>query len=174
MKENSNRLPFNWHNPIGYLTALAFQCTLLLNGLRYMAVMMTLAVASYLFVMKIFDNTISDMRSFNKCAKTKRQQHRTSKLLSQWICAHSETKKFSKINTAHLDMLMITFQIFSRLIGEFSNLYETVLAAVFAGSTVAMCFAMLMIQMQIVEYIYFSINLIRIEIFTITSQLILF
>lgn len=46
----------------------------------------------------------------------------------------------------------ISFQIFSRLLDKLSYLYETILLAVFAGSTAAMCIAMMMIHMEIVEY----------------------
>lgn len=48
------------------------------------------------------------------------------------------------------------FQLFSRLIGEITRLFETVLTAVFAGSTMAICIAMLMIQMEMVEHFLYN------------------
>lgn len=44
--------------------------------------------------------------------------------------------------------------MFSRLTREFSYVCETILTAVFAGSTVAMSIVMLMIQMEMVEYLF--------------------
>lgn len=96
--DNMNRLPFNWKNPIGYLIAVALECTLLLNPLRYMATMMTIGFAIFVFAIEFSSTIVDDMRALNKCAKVKRsQQKHIHDLLSHCIDTHSDVKKFSKL-----------------------------------------------------------------------------
>lgn len=90
------------------------------------------------------------LRSINESARNgqiqQRQQHQlfvTCTLLSKFIRTHSDARKFSEMCNVWTEQFrLISIHLF-RLINEFSYLYETVFMAVFAGSTIAMCIAML-------------------------------
>lgn len=139
--------------------AVALECVLLLNPLRFLAIMMSLGFANYVFVVEATYYTIDELHSLNECAKAERsqkEQQHNYELFSKLICMHSGAKEFRKIFATQLhvcmDKTLILFRIFLRLIRNISYLYETILTSVFAGSTAAMCIAMMMIHMEIVEY----------------------
>lgn len=148
------RLPFLWRNPIGYLITVAFECMLLLIPVLYMAVLMTSAFAIHVFVIEFTEDAISNMLSLNQYAKTERSQQRQQYLfntLFKFIRAHSDAKELNSTKF-NLSQSYYSFWVSFRLIGKFSELYETVLQAVFAGGIIAMWIAMLMIQIEIVEF----------------------
>lgn len=89
---------------MGYLIAMALECMLLLNPLRYMAIMMTVAFAIYVFAIEFVDEILDDIRSINKCARVKRSQQQQKQkkkhmhdLLFNCIETHSDVKKFCNI-----------------------------------------------------------------------------
>lgn len=79
---------------------------MLLNPLRYMAVMMTLGFAIYVFGIEFTKDASNDMHAFNEYAKRERSQKRQrqeqqqlllSELFSKCIGSHMDAKEFSKI-----------------------------------------------------------------------------
>lgn len=101
------RLPFDWKHPIGYLFAVAFQCMLILNPLRYIACILSLEFANYVFTSAMSKEMINDLRTLNESTKAsqsqkqqqqqQQQQLNTFQLLTKFIRTHSNGKQFSKI-----------------------------------------------------------------------------
>lgn len=95
--KNIIRLPFDSKNPIGYSIALALECTMLLNPLRYLAVLVTLGFANYKFAKEIANDAIDYIHLFSECAKARRPQQKQQQymieLLSHWVCIHSDAKE---------------------------------------------------------------------------------
>lgn len=157
MWNHFERLPFDWKNPVGYLIAVLCQCTLLINAFRYVACLMTLGIASYIYTFKLLDEALRILPAINdsvKKSKTHQQQQHTFKLLVNFIRLHADIKQLSELHSIsmadqcwrYIFVLIYDF----RLVREGTYLYDVILTAAFAGSTVAMCISMLMIEMEMV------------------------
>lgn len=91
----SNRLPFDWKNPIGYLIAVAVQLQIHLIFFRYIACFFTLVCAQLMFVFSVVKDIKGELNRFNEIARTKKTQCRSMKQLSEIISIHISLKELS-------------------------------------------------------------------------------
>lgn len=100
LKKNSDRFPFNWKSPIGYLIAVALQFQMGFLPLRYMQCFLNFAIAAFLFSFSTVKDFKNDIIRFDKIAKSK---HKTQlaimgKLNELGICSMNLRKLGSLIH----------------------------------------------------------------------------
>lgn len=121
--------------------------------MRYMACFLTLALGGYLNSIILAQDVTSNIKSFDADRKKmSKPRIRMIKKISDLINLHSAAKQFSRAaiilrNEANIHRAFSHF----RIIGSFSRLYATTITALFAGSCIAICLAMLMIKVELVE-----------------------
>lgn len=149
------RLPFNWRDPIGYSMAVSLQIIIASYPFRYLACFVTFALGGYLFTITMANDVIDVIKSINDDLKSEID---TFKKLSKLFNLHSDAKQLSW-TTAHFikpyEIFVRNFNFIFSLIGGFSSLCATTITALFAGSTIAISIALLMIQLAIVQFILF-------------------
>lgn len=117
--------------------------------MRYMVCFVTLALGGYLNSITLAKDVNGDIKSFN----ADRKRLNIVKKLPEWIKLHSDGKQLSrKTVILHNSYKTYTFCNFLRVMGIFSKLYATTITVLFAGSCVAIGLAMLMVEVQLVEY----------------------
>lgn len=153
------RLPFDWRNPVGYLIAAPFQYILLENPLRYLATMLSIGAGMFLFTISMTEDGKTDLRAANDCVHTNQSSDAMFEHLSTFLRDHSNIKELSKMRQSISDFTFesksnrLKYRI-SRVFAELPILFKTNLTADFMGSTITMCIAMLMIQIEIVKCIF--------------------
>lgn len=135
--------------------AVSLQIIIASYPFRYLACFVTFALGGYLFAITMVKDVIDDIKSINDDLKSKIDAF---KKLFKLFNLHSDAKQLSGTTTHFIKLYEIFVRnsnfIFS-LIGGFSNLCATTITVLFAGSTIAISIALLMIQLAIVQCILF-------------------
>lgn len=146
------RLPFNWKSPIGYLMAVIIQFGIVAYEFFVIACTLSLAISAFWFATsatKEIERIVHSIDDEN--VKHKRSDEILFKEFSAFIHIHSVVKQLSwfwwhfhhhSVNKRH---------IYFRVAHNFSEVFQPIFMILFTWSLVAICGALLMIQMQIVE-----------------------
>lgn len=91
----TQRFPFNWKTPIGYLVAVALQIIVASFPLRYLSCFMTFPLGGHLFTVTIANDVIADMKSINDDVKIWKSETYIYTKLLELIHLHSDGKQLS-------------------------------------------------------------------------------
>lgn len=156
---DTERFPFNWKNPIGYCVSVSLQIIVVLYPMRYLASFSTLALGAYLFAVSSVKVVTADIKASNDNTDLllKSPTFDIYRKFSELIDLHSDAKQLSVLKNRFKYYTQI-LRLFHRLIGVFSRLFEITITILFTASIVAVCIALLMIQMEIVSYSNYFFN----------------
>lgn len=166
-------MPFDWKSPIGYLIAVLLELVVALYPMCYLGSFLSLAVGSFIFATAVTKDLDGTLASIKKLAKKKRQNSQLFKQFAKFYQLHTDLKQLSQSicivcvcvhfiailcmnqKTLCKKLLFSMFCILTllRLLDYFSKIYEITLTVVFVGSVGAICLALLMLQMAIVQVI---------------------
>lgn len=123
--------------------------------MRFLACFLTLALGGCLNSITMANDVIYDVKSFNHdkiWLKSKVDVHNE---LFELINLHSAAKQLSRKNKSlkSIQIIILFITIYVRIINGFSKLYATTITVLFAGSCITICSAMLMVKVEVVEYI---------------------
>lgn len=92
----SNRLPFDWRNPIGYLCASSLQYMISLCMFHIIASLLSIGVGSFLYAMRSVMIIICNLETTHESLQSENDRSSHLKYLSDFIQFHAEVKELSK------------------------------------------------------------------------------
>lgn len=159
------RFPFDWQNPLGYLTAFILICIINLNLMTFMMCILCLGIEVYTLITSFTKDIKYDLNAFNRRARTKLN---LSKQLSGLVRFHSTVKRFEKLDANHLTLTPIPttvasfvvslnlfsdflFRLFQRYVCRVARIVQPILMVYYFANILAMCIPMLSIQWAMVK-----------------------
>lgn len=157
------RLPHNWENPISYLVVVTYQYVLAVQCFTFIFCHFSFAIACGLFLIAIITKNVkNNLKSIDESAGADRNRSETVKLIADFIETHSFLKQLSVFCVCAISFHASRIQNeprlqFYRVTDDFSNIFQITLVVLFMWSLVTISSAMLLIQMQIVQFIIFDL-----------------
>lgn len=153
------RFPFEVQNPIGYSIAVCLEYLFTLNLELLTMSIMVIAIGPCLILISMTKDLKYNLHILDISARLKEDPVKIVRDFSEFIQLHSDAKQLSQ--QKKLDFTFI-FQFLSskfripicRLVVAFSNTMEFVFATLFSWSIGSICSTMLMMKMELVEYIF--------------------
>lgn len=115
--------------------------------------MLSINVANYLFEMSLTEDLKGILRSIDENSKTKAKRLKIPAQIAEFIAFHSSTRQLStlSIKRGNLSFFYSFFSGF-RTVNIISNVYQPIFMTFFPRTLLTLCCAMLLIQLEIVEY----------------------
>lgn len=167
------RLPFDWRNPFGYFIAMVIEYAIASYAMTLGALTVATGVGAYLYMIASSKCIKVSLFSIGRRATTiydDDQTHRTLDHFVEFIQFHSFVKQLSTNpfllflnalkrthdNIEHLfEPTFVEWFIHCvRFIGDFVDIYQHFFTILFVWSLSSMCGALLMIQIQLVQYYF--------------------
>lgn len=150
----SKRFPFDWTNPIGYLIVIIIEYVIC--GYEFFIVAFTLALGIGVFwfgiaVIKELKRIIHSMN--NKTKANKSQLNELKVLFSEYIHTHAAIKQLSAFQFFKNSKDQLESIESFRLIHDFADVFQPIFMALFTWSLLAISNALLIFQMEIVEFV---------------------
>lgn len=157
------RMPFDLKTPIGYLMAFALTYVMLKHVYVFASAALSFEIGCYLWVMEFIKDIKNHTNSLNATAKSRRKRWQTMERLRDSIEFHSHIKQLSiRFFDSRLSS-DFNFQQF-RLVRDMSNIGQPMLTALFSWSLVTNCGTLLIVQMQLVQWIeFYLVHLVQIK-----------
>lgn len=148
------RLPFDWQTPMGYSLAIALLYIFIFNA-AFAAIPLIVSAIGVSFILISLTKDIT-----NELAAINRSARRIKRNPSQIV------KQFTRLVKIHSHSMQLT--------RDFSELAKMMCTILFAWGVIAICGTMLMLHMELVEYLNW-VNLLGIlKLLTIVSFLQIF
>lgn len=149
-----NRIPFDWKNLVGYLIVVVIEY---LYGVALLFAAVTLvgfAIRNYLWLLSMAEDIKCDMESINQNARFKRSRLDVTKQFSGLVQYHAKIVQLSLFQNRVSTPLGNNENAFSsRVAKDISNLAEFIYSLLFTWSLFSICSSMMLLQMEIVEYL---------------------
>lgn len=158
------RLPFNWNGPIGYLVAITIQWMSLTFVCFSIMVVVSVGIAGYLFSVAVIKDIKCILQAIDENSKTKARSKQIYKQFCELIDLHSTIKQLSHVHfvcVCVLKLFINFFFVFFRALSCFSDVYQPIFIFLFLRSLLTLCCAMLVIQMELVEYNFNIISIVH-------------
>lgn len=152
---DSQRFPFNWQNPWGFLIALGLQYAMHSYGMLIGACALILGAAAFLYAIAASKCIKANLFSIAQCTRNKTNQNILDRFI-EFIQFHSCVTQLSLKSQSTFYHVGFNWpvQCFCRSIGNFSDIYQRVFAIVFMWSMVTICSALLVLQLLLVQSRY--------------------
>lgn len=151
----NSRFPVDWLQPLGFLVAVAVQCTIVAYFFLFVACMTCIGVESYIFAVSVTEDIKSLLKCMNRFSKPKKHQSKIKQQLFVYIRTHSTVKQLSD-NCESIIPIIFEYHPKSkfphRLIEDFTRLFQPMLTLLVIWSLITMCGTMLMVQAEIVRH----------------------
>lgn len=156
-------LPFDWRNPIGYLFGFAFQAT----SAFYIAFAgpyhTSFIAGTCLMSISLAEDLKKHLLCVNDLAKHRKTRSKLLKKMSNSVQFHSNCKQLSSIRKFNSSSHMKPYDWFSRLIDDFTDVYELIFLAFFGWSYLSICGTTLMIHYELVTFLYIYARIIHLN-----------
>lgn len=165
------RFPFNTKCPAGYLVALLLQYTAVTYVFSVIVCLVSVGIGFFSVVVLLARELRHTVKAMNNNAKSKDKRNQVIKQLPDFIqtysTSHQLSIKLSAICHCHNIFISIPNSLFYRVINNYLELYQPVYIVLYIFSIAAIGVAMLIVQMELVQYkmIYFFM-----EIYWISSK----
>lgn len=155
------RFPFDSKNPVGYSIATFIEY--IICGYEFFTAACTLAVVigSYWVAISATREIRRILHSINhKTRANKNLSNEIKVLFAEFIDAHASVKQLSEFTKYRFDFAhSLDFIFVSRLVQDFSDIFQPIIMSIFTWSLSEICGVMLIIQIEIVEYtLLFQMN----------------
>lgn len=152
----SDRFPFDWKNPVGFLVAVIIQYILDLVGFAVVLGSLSFGVSVYLFTLSVNKDIRGILKTINRKAKSTQNQQNIIHRTRVYIQLHSDLKQLSAKwdRIKNYEELIKCVLVFSRFLQDFVEICQPFLVALFLWGSITICCTMLMIQIELVEYFW--------------------
>lgn len=165
------RFPFDWRNPIGYLIVVTFEYIIYFYVCLIIACILGLEIGAYLFgisATKDIQRILHIIKINYEAQKYGIQASDLMKLFAEFINVHGSVKQLSTVSIFQkfvwvrlyrfiFRSFIMNFRVFSRLVHDFSGIFQPMCMLLVTWCLVGLSVALLVIQVEIVEYITFKI-----------------
>lgn len=144
---------------MGYLIAVALQFRIMSFSYRYLVNFVSLAIVFTSIHLTIAEDIVGDIRSICEKVRNKRQCRSMHNILAELIDFMNQ-KGVIRLDWAIvvLELLISFCTSFRRLNRRFIQIYRITLIVVFLGCIAAICLALLMIQLALVQVIWHCVD----------------
>lgn len=154
------RMPFDYQSKlIGYLFAICIQCIFLTYVFIAMTTMISILFACYLFGISLTDDIKTIVHSIDKNSKTKRYRLHISAQFKEFIDFHSDVKQLSRYEDEQKKLytnVILWLFVYFRIMTNLSDIFQPLFMNVFLRNLLTLSAAMLLIQLELVEYLLFN------------------
>lgn len=133
------------------MCAVLLQYVMVARNFLFISGATSFGIAVFLYIATITEDVKFCLKSINKKAKRKKNQAHTFEQLKDFIQLHSVAKQLSKICLTSTKFVTVLFHKY-RLVRDFSTIYQPIFMFTFTWSLITICSAMLMLQLELVQY----------------------
>lgn len=162
--EWNQRIPFDWHNPIGYYFAIIWQSVLTFPVIIFFANMIPLGIGAFLFALSFAEDWKVDLQILDEMVKTKQPKADIFKQVTEFVRSNSIMKQLSwlaqtNIHNCHFYSISCILLFFfyqtiyflvKRLIKDFEDLFKVCIFADVLCCGITLCVVMLTVQVEII------------------------
>lgn len=147
------RLPFDYKNPVGFLTSIAMQYIMFSYAMKIGTCVIALAIGFYLYLIAMQKCIKQNLAAIERHIQSKTEQKFIRNQLIEYIQFDSKVKRWahSKIFIKFNMNAFLYCCNYLRLINDFSDVFQHFITIVFIWSLVTICGALLMVQLTLVQ-----------------------
>lgn len=152
---------FQWNNPIGYAVAVSLECISITYVFYIIMTMTSIGVAFYLHEISLTKEIKCILRSIDKNSESKKNRRILYVQSVEFCELHADTKQLSRLiffysslnaNDEFSPTTRNQFIIYFRAALMFSDLFQPIFMIYFPRTIFTLCYAMLLVQLELVEY----------------------
>lgn len=151
-------LPFDWKTPLGYLFVLVVESMATFCTCLYLTASLCFYIGSTWMLKSFVEDAANGFSHLNEAETSHRNSKKMKTHFNDIVQLYADAKELSEwqihqLFQIHLNLMWNTF----RCVNEFSDIYEFIILGIFLWCTTTICSSLLVLQAEIVEYIFYWI-----------------